>query len=492
MEQVSRIEIVCFTDLKGSTETTERLGNRATWALIEDHHRVTRSLAFHVGGEYTKSTGDGHVVVFSAIEHVLSFAVALQQYYDDVPGLARDAMEFRVGFALGADLRAFGELFGSAVNRAARIEGQASPREVTIDQPLYHQMRSVLGAAALERYFVALGERDLKGIDEAYNRHVYRFEWRRFGIDNPALGLVRVANDCLSSANIELSNISETDLSQPGIVIWPVVPRDIVNAIHRGQAEIIRILCFLGWQLQILIADCGARVEYEPASSASFLRRVTRYLEHRGVRHQEAFFMSKLFDPSSPGYEDIQTKFRLIASKITLAELLAINNKDYDLDVQNQIQRYPALDFLRPALTSAAVLFLAEKTGGKCIVVSGADERRQWQTMYSIGARDRVGVLMNPILKIDAVYQWRQKRDWPIWNSHQELIAGMEGTNLAWWVFRLHGVVPNFPSKTVECNGRSIDPRSWPENVELHADLTRDALTRLVWPFLDPNVPHAS
>ena len=126
------------------------------------------------------------------------------------------------------------------------------------------------------------------------------------------------------------------------------------------------------------------------------------------------------------------------------------------------------------------MLFLSEAEASKCIVVSGADERIQWETMYRIGARDKV-----------ANYQTRQKSDGPIWNSREQLAMGMDGANLAWWVFRLHAILPAFPSTSIDIDGTTISLRDWMDEDAIPTGLRRDSLADRVWEILDPNVPAA-
>lgn len=487
----SIMEITCFTDLKGSTAFTEAYGNRAAWPYLQDHLRVTRLLTIASGGTYRKATGDGHLVSFNDVESALTFAARLQQYYDTQPCLEQRLLAFRVGLSHGAAIEYDNDVFGTNPNTAARVEQAGAPNEVYVNERIVDLAREIWGLADTGRYFAALGTHDLKGISDPLRTLLSRFLWREYLAENPDRSLSQLVHDFLFAANIELSNVSRADLNTPGLIIWPVVPRQIVTAIHRAQAEIIRLLCMLGWQVKILVADCGVKIPADPRFSDSFRQRLMRYMTYRKMRGITSELMQVLYQPTEPGYENILGKFRQIAEKLTLQDLLDINNKRYTQDIQQEILSSATLDCLRPALTAAAVLFLSEAEASKCIVVSGADERIQWETMYRIGARDKVGVLMNPILRMDANYQTRQKSDGPIWNSREQLAMGMDGANLAWWVFRLHAILPAFPSTSIDIDGTTISLRDWMDEDAIPTGLRRDSLADRVWEILDPNVPAA-
>src|SRR5262249_44624079 len=136
----------------------------------------------------------------------------------------------------------------------------------------------------------------------------------------------------LEDSKVEISNLNASHLAKPGIIIWPVVPRDFPTAIHRGQSEMVRLLALLGWQINILIADCGAR-NVEREYSQRFLESLKQHLGKRGVTVARAFFLSDFFEPRHRDYRRMQTLFRDIASTLTLQDLLDINSKEYTPEV---------------------------------------------------------------------------------------------------------------------------------------------------------------
>jgi class 3 adenylate cyclase/predicted esterase len=129
----SSIHTILFTDIEGSTAMTERLGDERARSLMRDHERIVReSLAMH-GGSEIKSLGDGFMVSFSSPTRALECAVAIQRAFEDQDSEIR----VRVGVNAGEpveedDPGGRSDLFGTAVNMAARIAGAGDGGEILV------------------------------------------------------------------------------------------------------------------------------------------------------------------------------------------------------------------------------------------------------------------------------------------------------------------------------------------------------------------------
>ncbi|MBZ5728396.1 MAG: adenylate/guanylate cyclase domain-containing protein [Acidobacteriia bacterium] len=256
----TKIEITCFTDLKGSTALAEQMGHQAFAPLLQEHLRLGESLAIRNYGKYVKNIGDAHMVRFEFVEHALAFASQLQQSCADRPGVAELSTPVRVSLFQGAVEPVGDDVFGSGVNQAARLQGVTQAGNVTINKDLFETMKKVYSEGVAEQYCTSIGQHELKGIEG--QQLLYNFDWLKYAEAMPGASLASPLYDHLRQAGIEPSNFTELDLNHPGRVIWPVVPRDLATAIHRGQVELIRLLTLIGWQVTVLIADCGGDTEY--------------------------------------------------------------------------------------------------------------------------------------------------------------------------------------------------------------------------------------
>jgi len=132
------------------------------------HAKLTALLANAVvpavgehGGRIVKSTGDGFLAEFpSAVEAVR----AAVQFQTCINGLTSDdeqdkRIAFRVGINIGDIIVEPHDIFGDAVNIAARLESVAEPGGICISSSAHDQVR---GKVAAE--FVDMGEQNLKNI----------------------------------------------------------------------------------------------------------------------------------------------------------------------------------------------------------------------------------------------------------------------------------------------------------------------------------------
>jgi class 3 adenylate cyclase len=117
---------VAFTDIEGSTELMERLGEEPWLELMLDHGRLVRGCVAAHGGDVARSMGDGFLLVFGGATAALGFAVDLQR------ALAADELRVRVGMHTGNVFRTGDDLFGRTVVLAARITGWARGGEVLV------------------------------------------------------------------------------------------------------------------------------------------------------------------------------------------------------------------------------------------------------------------------------------------------------------------------------------------------------------------------
>src|SRR5687768_1701430 len=87
-----------FTDLVGSTELHDRLGDDAVDILRREHFRLLRDAVLAADGREVKRTGDGMMAVFASATDAVACAVAIQQA---VTAADDTALSVRVGLNAG-------------------------------------------------------------------------------------------------------------------------------------------------------------------------------------------------------------------------------------------------------------------------------------------------------------------------------------------------------------------------------------------------------
>ena len=163
--------VLLFTDLVGSTELLDRLGDDRAETLRRTHFRALREAVATRGGLEVKSLGDGLMVVFGSAMDACACAVAMQQGVDGHNRTAPDTpLEVRIGLHAGEPLRDEGDYFGSSVVIAKRLCDAAAGGQILASG----LVRALVGPRGALR-FKELGPLPLKGMAQPIE--VSEVEW---------------------------------------------------------------------------------------------------------------------------------------------------------------------------------------------------------------------------------------------------------------------------------------------------------------------------
>ena len=154
-----RLVAVWFADIVGYSA---RAAEDETGALqlVEILQTLSRETVSRYGGRVVKFLGDAVLAEFPSTDLAARAAVALNIEYADKSITSGGVHRLRIGVhvgdvAVGAD----GDLYGDAVNVAARIQEAAEPGQVVLSRDVWQQLRS-----RRDFQFQSLGDRSLKGI----------------------------------------------------------------------------------------------------------------------------------------------------------------------------------------------------------------------------------------------------------------------------------------------------------------------------------------
>jgi class 3 adenylate cyclase/pimeloyl-ACP methyl ester carboxylesterase len=127
-----RLLTILFTDIAASTALTRRLGDAGAREVLRAHERVVREqLQAHEGTEI-KALGDGFMASFGSASQALAAAIAIQQAVTAANSAAAEPLHVRVGLNAGEPIAEDADLFGTAVNLAARIAAQATAGQILV------------------------------------------------------------------------------------------------------------------------------------------------------------------------------------------------------------------------------------------------------------------------------------------------------------------------------------------------------------------------
>lgn len=123
---------ILFTDIEGSTDLTQRLGDRAAMEILRRHDRVVRHALSTHGGNEVKHTGDGIMATFRSVAGAIAAAIDMQRTLVE-PNASTDApLRVRIGVSAGEPVTENDDLFGAAVQLASRLCERASPGSVLV------------------------------------------------------------------------------------------------------------------------------------------------------------------------------------------------------------------------------------------------------------------------------------------------------------------------------------------------------------------------
>ena len=121
------IRTVLFTDIVGSTELTQRLGDEAAMELLKAHDRVVREALAALGGREVKHTGDGIMASFFSAVAAARCAARIHRALAEESG--KLPLKVRIGAAAGEPVESDQDLFGTTVQLAARLCAHAEPMQ---------------------------------------------------------------------------------------------------------------------------------------------------------------------------------------------------------------------------------------------------------------------------------------------------------------------------------------------------------------------------
>jgi class 3 adenylate cyclase len=160
---------IMFTDLKDSTLMTSTLGDARALHLLHVSNVLTRNALRTSGGREIKHTGDGVMASFAAVSDAVTCAVSVQEAVVEHNRPPKDEVILRIGLHAGEPIEDNGDLFGNAVQLAARLCAAAGPSEILVSETIRHNSRG------LRLQFQDLGIIELKGFEDGVR--VFSIPW---------------------------------------------------------------------------------------------------------------------------------------------------------------------------------------------------------------------------------------------------------------------------------------------------------------------------
>jgi adenylate cyclase len=148
--EVGRIAVL-FTDLVGSVELYNRVGDAKAFALVQEHWRDVSAIVVGNGGSVIKTLGDGVFAAFVELQDAVDAALDIMASAERLSGKHGLAFAIRAGchegpcFIVRANERV--DLFGSTVNLAARLSSVSGGQQLALLATNAESRREALVAA---------------------------------------------------------------------------------------------------------------------------------------------------------------------------------------------------------------------------------------------------------------------------------------------------------------------------------------------------------
>jgi adenylate cyclase len=146
MASTTRNLVVLFADISGSTKLYEFLGNSDALATIDRCLAIVKRVCVDFDGRVVKTIGDEVLAVFPAADSAAQAAIEIQLRICKQRTSRDTPVAMHIGFHSGPTIEDESDVFGDAVNVAARVVAQAKKGQIlttkfTVDE-LPEEMKS--------------------------------------------------------------------------------------------------------------------------------------------------------------------------------------------------------------------------------------------------------------------------------------------------------------------------------------------------------------
>lgn len=178
---------ILFADVSGSTRLFETLGDATARVKVADCLETLSEVTRNHSGTVIKTIGDEIMSTFPTADDAAAAACEMHEAIEEdvTEGISAGApLSIRVGFHYGPTLMEGGDVFGDAVNVAARMAAQAKGGQIITTQSTLDELAPVMRASA--RF---VDRAPIKGKKEEIE--IYEIIWQEEDVTRMATGLLQ-------------------------------------------------------------------------------------------------------------------------------------------------------------------------------------------------------------------------------------------------------------------------------------------------------------
>ncbi|MGA1796981.1 MAG: adenylate/guanylate cyclase domain-containing protein [bacterium] len=242
MKQSQSHAAVLFADLVRSTSLYKKLGDAAAQKIVAACLAGMEKVTREYGGEVIKTIGDEVMSVFPSADQAVQAGVRMHQVVEGLP--VEDVSEpvklhLHIGIHTGLVVQRQGDVFGDAVNLAARMTHLANPRQIIFSTHTADQLKP-----ELRQWLRPIGTETIKGKSGSVQAYEYLWDRTDTTVIRDRIETPRVGNACLEIRFADC--MLRVDQDQPECTIGRHEDNDIVlnyERISRFHAKIEQRRC---------------------------------------------------------------------------------------------------------------------------------------------------------------------------------------------------------------------------------------------------------
>lgn len=268
---------VFFSDIANSTRLYQEQGDIQAHRLItECLHDMRHTVEMH-NGTLLRTVGDAVLASFERSDDAMQAAVESQRLQLQSP------LTIRIGFHVGVVIPDAGDVYGNAVNVAARVASFANASEIFTTGDTVRQL-----SVEMRQSTTYLDSVDFKGIQEPLP--VYRVQWQEVSTMKPVVDTrivtavkrsERFRSDMTLSLLVGAQNV-QVDENNPRVSIGRDIDNDIIVD-HESTSRHHAVVEFQRGRYLITDSSTNGTYLVRNGISAVFVRRESIVLENDGV-----------------------------------------------------------------------------------------------------------------------------------------------------------------------------------------------------------------
>ena len=137
---------ILFADVSGSTKLYDTVGDARARGIIAAYVNLLKDVTTSQGGTIVKTIGDEVMATFRTANVAAHAAVRMQEEVAKLEDVDGERLAIRIGFHAGPVIHENGDVFGDAVNVAARMAGQSKPSQIITSGESVSRLDSALQA----------------------------------------------------------------------------------------------------------------------------------------------------------------------------------------------------------------------------------------------------------------------------------------------------------------------------------------------------------